>query len=722
MAIGTSTFNSSLQRASGAIQRYRGLIFPMMAMSLILVILIPLPTAVLDVLLIANITLSAVVLLTVMYMNGPLEFSSFPSLLLSLTLLRLVLNTATTRLILTNADGTTSAAGHVIEEFAGFVAAGSLAVGVIIFLIITIIQFVVITKGATRIAEVAARFTLDAMPGKQMAIDADLSAGLINEEEARRRRENITREADFYGAMDGASKFVRGDAIAGVIITIVNILGGLYVGIVEKDLPIMQCLEVFTKLTIGDGLAAQIPAFLVSIAAGMIVTRSTAKTNMGEELLGQVTSRPIAMVLASAFLGVLMFTPLPTVPLLLMGVGVGGLGYTLFGRTQREAAEVQKAKASRPKEPEKIEACLAIDAMELEVGYGLVRFVDKKQGGDLLDRITNIRRQVATELGLIVPPIRIRDNVQLEPNQYAIKLRGAVIARGDLLPGRLLAIDSGAVTDPLHGIETREPAFGLPAMWINEDERATAEHRNYTVVEPSSVLATHLTEIVRRHAAELLTRQDLSRLLDNLKERSPKIVEETIPDVIKIGDVQAVLQNLLRERVPIRDLETILETLGDWAPRTKDPEVLTEYVRNALARTICEQYRDSDNSIHGVTLDPALEDAVNGHVERTERGSYLTMPPALANRIIAAVRNEVDAAATKTAGKPPVVFASPQVRPFVRRLIETALPSVAVLGYGEIVRGVNVRTHGMVALDNPVERQGQVVTDGVENVSSPVHV
>ncbi|GMU33523.1 MAG: flagellar biosynthesis protein FlhA [Planctomycetia bacterium] len=711
-----------LIKALNLLHEQRGLVYPVLAMSLILVILVPLPTPILDLLLIANIAFSAVVLLTVMYINGPLEFSSFPSLLLSLTLLRLVLNTATTRLILTNADGTTGAAGKVIEEFAGFVAAGSLAVGVIIFLIITIIQFVVITKGATRIAEVAARFTLDAMPGKQMAIDADLSAGLINEDEARRRRENITREADFYGAMDGASKFVRGDTIAGIIITLINILGGLYVGIVEKDLPITQCLEVFTKLTIGDGLSAQIPAFLVSIAAGMIVTRSTARTNMGEELISQVTSRPVAMMLSGGFLLVLMFTPLPTTPLMLMAGGVGGLGYLLLGQTKRKETEAVHAKAAKPKEPEKIETCLTVDALELEVGYGLIRLVDKKQGGDLLDRVTNIRRQIASDMGLIVPPIRIRDNVQLEPNQYSVKLRGASIARGDLIPGRLLAIDSGAVSEMVHGIETNEPAFGLPALWIAEDDRSTAEHRNYTVVEPSSVLATHLTEIIRKHAAELLTRQDVTRLLDHLKEKSPKLVEEIVPDQLKIGEIQSVLQNLLRERVPIRDLETILETLGDWAGRTKDAEILTEYVRNALARTLCEQYRDSDNTIHGVTLDPSLEELIAGHVERTDRGSYLTVPPALANRIVAAVRNEVDAAAARASGKPPVVFTSPQVRQWVRRLVESALPTVAVLGYGEVVRGVNIRTHGMVALDLPVDGQGKGMTDGSENVSSPVNV
>jgi flagellar biosynthesis protein FlhA len=711
---------TQLTRAMDAIHLHRGAVLPVMAMTLVLVVLIPLPTPVLDVLLIANITLSAVVLLTVMYMNGPLEFSSFPSLLLSLTLLRLVLNTATTRLILTNADGTTGAAGRVIQEFSDFVAAGSLAVGVIIFVIITVIQFVVITKGATRIAEVAARFTLDAMPGKQMAIDSDLSAGLINEEEARRRRENVTREADFYGAMDGASKFVRGDTIAGIIITLVNILGGLYVGIVEKDLPIMQCIEVFSRLTIGDGLAAQIPAFLVSIAAGMIVTRSTAKTNMGEELIQQITSRPISLLLTGGFLLVLMLTPLPTVPLMLMATGVGGLGWMLFGASARRQKESVKTKAARAAEPEPIETCLNVDAMELEVGYGLIRLVDKKQGGDLLDRIGNIRRQIATEMGLIVPPIRIRDNVQLQPNQYAFKLRGAVIARGDLIPDRLLAIDSGAVAEPMHGIEAREPAFGLPALWITEAERSAAENRNYTVVETTSVLATHLTELIHKYAAELLTRQEVNRLIDHLKQRSPKLVEELIPDPLKTGEVQAVLQNLLRERVPIRDLEAILETLGDWAGRTRDPEVLTEYARAALARTICEQYRDDQNVIHGVTLDPALEDLIQGHVERTERGAYLAVPPKTAASVVAAVRKEIEAASARSGAKPPVVFAQPQIRQWVRRLIEAALPNVAVLGYAEIVRGIDVRTHGMVTVAQPPE-ETEFAHESA-NVSSPVHV
>jgi len=687
-------------RATNFIHEHRGIAFPILAMSLILVILIPLPTPVLDFLLVANITLSAVVLLTVMYMNGPLEFSSFPSLLLSMTLLRLVLNTATTRLILTNADGTTAAAGRVIEEFSGFVAAGSIAVGVIIFVIITVIQFVVITKGATRIAEVAARFTLDAMPGKQMAIDADLSAGMIDEGEARRRRENITREADFYSAMDGSSKFVRGDAIAGIIITLVNILGGIYVGMVEKNLDLMQCLEVFTKLTIGDGLVTQVPAFLVSIAAGMIVTRSTAKSSMGEELIGQLTSRPIAMILACGFLVILLATPLPKPPLLMIGTGVGGIGYMLIGRQKKEVVAQQRKQETKPKEPEKIEKCLTVDALELEVGYGLIKLVDKKQGGDLLDRIQNIRRQVATELGILVPPIRIRDNVALQPNEYVVKMRGARIAKGETMPGHYLAIDSGAVSEPIHGMETKEPAFGLDAIWIPESDRATAEHRNYTVVGPSSVLSTHLTELIKRYAAELLTREDVNKLIEHLKETSPKLVEEVIPDIMKMGEVQAVLSLLLKERVPVRDLGTILETLGDWAGRTKDAEILAEYARNALARTICEQHIDNTSTIHAITLDPALEEAINANVERTDRGAFMSLPPAMATKVVTGVRNEIESAAAKSGGHSPVVIASPQVRQWVRRLIESTLPNVAVLGYNEIVRGVNVRTHGMVTIDH----------------------
>lgn len=688
-------------RVFRVIEANRGLFFPIAAASLLLVILFPLPPWLLDMLLVLNITLSAIVLMAVMYMNGPLDFAAFPSVVLSLTLFRLVLNTASTRLILSNATQGTQAAGKVIETFGAFVAGGSLAIGVIIFVIIMVIQFVVITKGATRIAEVAARFTLDGMPGKQMAIDADLNAGLIDEAEAKRRREEITREADFYGAMDGASKFVRGDAVAAILITFINILGGFYVGKMEVEPPmtLRDCLTVFTQLSIGDGLSSAIPAFTVSIGAAMLVTRSTARTNMGEEIITQLTSRPTALALAAVFLGMLVFTPLPTFPLLLFGGGCSGLAY-LVSRSNKQTAAVEAAKTKADaKKTEKVETMLAVDPMELEVGYGLIQLVDRKQGGDLLDRITNIRKQMATDIGIIVPPIRIRDQLRLEPNQYIVKIKGIEVNRGEVMPNHLLAINSGLASSPISGIETKEPAFGLPALWIEQEQRHEAEHRNYTVVEASSVLATHLTEIIKQHSAELLTRQQVTRLLDNLKERSPKLVEEVVPDPIKTGDLQKVLQNLLRERVPIRDLETILETLADWAPRTKDVDVLTEYVRHSMSRAICGTYRGEDGTIAVITLDPQVEDLINSHLERSDHGTYLTLPPATQGQLVTAVREQVEAA-LRSGIKTPVVLCSPQVRSWIRRLIESAMPYVAVLGYNEIVRGVEVRSQGMVVLND----------------------
>jgi len=667
------------------------------------VILIPLPTWLMDILLAGNVTLSAVVLLTVMYMIHPLEFSVFPSLLLTLTLFRLVLNTATTRLILTNGPQGTDAAGDVIRVFGEFVAAGSLAVGIIIFIIIIVIQFVVITKGATRIAEVAARFTLDGMPGKQMAIDADLNAGLIDEGEAKRRRQEISSEADFYGAMDGASKFVRGDAIAGIIITFVNILGGLYVGMVEAGMPVYECLQTFTRLTIGDGLVSQVPAFIVSLAAGMLVTRSTAKRSMGDEMIGQLGAQPVALGLAAVFLGMLALTPLPKMPLLLLGAALVGAALVLSrGRAAEAKSEADKAQAAatRAAKAEPVEKQLLPDAMELEVGYGLISLVDREKGGDLLDRIGRLRREMAFEIGVIVPPIRIRDNRQLEPNRYRILIRGVDVAEGEIMPGHRLAIDSGLATEPLGGIETVEPAFGLKAFWVGEEEQATAEHRNYTVVDAAGVLTTHVTEVVKQHADELLTRQETNRLLDNLREKSPKIVEDVIPDPLKTGDVQKVLQNLLRERVPIRDLETILETLGDWGARTKDTDVLTEYVRNALARTICQMFRDEGNLIHCVTLDPSLEEQINSHVDRSERGAFLTLPPAAQNKIVEAVNTQIQQSIPLSGGRTPVILCSPQVRAWVRRLVEPVLPRVGVLAYNEIVRGVDVKSLGMVVLND----------------------
>jgi flagellar biosynthesis protein FlhA len=682
------------------ISRNRGLLFPAAAASLIFVILIPLPTLVLDFLLTLNILLSAVVLITVMYLGAPTEFSSFPSLLLALTLLRLVLNVATTRLILTNTNDGTSAAGHVVEAFGTFVAGNSLPVGVIIFVIITVIQFVVITKGATRIAEVAARFALDGMPGKQMAIDADLNAGAIDDKEARRRRAAVAQEADFFGAMDGASKFVRGDAIAGILITLVNVLGGLYVGSFEGGLPIMQSLEQFTKLSIGDGLSSQVPAFIISIAAAMLVTRNSAQSNMGEDVLKQLLGKPVALGLAATFLSVMILTPLPKIPIITLAAGCGLLAF-IVRRHRIEAvalaAQTAKTESARPK-PAAIEDNLHVDAMELQIGFGLVRLVDRARGGDVLDRIAGLRKQIAADLGIVLPPIRIHDNATLEPNAYSFLLRGQEIARGELHPDQLLAIDAGITSEPIGGIATQEPAFQLPAWWIPESDRERAERLGYTVVEPSGVLITHLTELAKRHAPDLLTRADTQKLLDHLKQSNAGLYDEVIPSLMKVGEVQKVLQNLLRERVPVRDLEAILETLGDWAPKTKDPEILTEYVRHTLARTICGQYRDAQGCLNCITLDPRTEDYIQGNIRRTEHGSTLAIPPDRQSELLQKVRAQLESASA-TAGGTVAIVCSPPVRLWVRRMLETVLPQTPVLGLNELVRGVDVRAHGVVSIN-----------------------
>ncbi|NLX60436.1 MAG: flagellar biosynthesis protein FlhA [Phycisphaerae bacterium] len=691
------------------IARHRGIILPLAVIGLILVIVVPLPPWMLDILLACNITLSITVLLTTLYVNKPLDFSVFPSLLLALTLFRLVLNVASTRLILTipdrasDASAAGDAAGKVIEAFAQFVAGGNLAVGVIVFAILVIIQFVVITKGATRISEVAARFTLDGMPGKQMAIDADLNAGLITEAEARQRRESISQESDFYGAMDGASKFVRGDAIAGIIITIVNILGGFYVGMVEKGWAVGECLSLFTRLTIGDGLVTQVPSFIISISAGLIVTRSASRSDLGREMISQLTSRPIAMVIAAVFLLLMAAVGLPPVPLTVLAMTCLATAWFLnksgAAARQRETAKTKQAsqqqQQKKPQSPD--DGLILVDAMELEIGYGLIRLVDAAQGGDLLDRISMIRRQVALELGIIVPPIRIRDNMRLDPNEYRVRIKGNTVARGEARVGMFLAMDSGVAAGELPGgIRTREPAFGLPAWWIGEDQRQRAEMLNYTVVDASSVLATHLTELIRNHASELLTREEVNKLIKSLKEKAPSVVDEVVPSVMKVGDIQKVLQNLLRERVAVRDLETILETLGDWAPRTSDIDVLTEYVRNSLARSLCDQYVGADGVLRVVTLDPALEDRISAHIEHNERGSFLTMPPDVARNVAREIADAVRPLVN--GGYPPVVLTSPQIRAQVKRIADTVLPNLAVLSFNEIVRGVKVESMGMAEL------------------------
>jgi flagellar biosynthesis protein FlhA len=682
--------------------RYQDLVLPIGLIASILVILIPLPAFVLDLLLAANITLSVVILLTTIYVRTPLEFNVFPSLLLATTLGRLVLNVASTRLILTRGgiDGL-EAAGHVIRAFGEFVAGDQIVVGIIIFVIIVVIQFVVITKGATRISEVAARFALDGMPGRQMAIDADLNAGIIDEKEAQRRREEITQQADFFGAMDGASKFVRGDAIAGIVITLVNVLGGFVIGVFQQGMGFAEAAEVFTRLTIGDGLVSQVPAFLVSLAAGLITTRSSQKSDLPMQFLAQVFHSPRALAVAAGFLCVLVLTNLPKVPLLALGAGCSGLALVL---TRTRKAEEQKlaAKAKADEQAKKptedrIEDFLAIDPMEVEIGAGLVKLASPKYGGDLLPRITAVRQSVAADIGIILPKVRIRDNIRLGENDYRIKIANNPVAAGEVLPGKLLALDSGVTTGKIAGIETRDPAFGQPAIWIEAGLADKAAMLGYTAVEPTAVLATHLQEVVRRHADELLTRDAAKHLIDEVKKTSPAVVEELIPQQMKLAEVQQVLQMLLREEVPIRQLGLILETLGDYAGKTRDLVLLTEYVRHRLARTICSRYRDAEGRIFVVTLDPALEDRIQAGIEHTERGLFLRTPPATVEKICEAIAAELGKLTRQ--GRKPIVLVSPALRAGLKQLTSGNLPRLIVLSFNEITRDTKVEIVGIVSSD-----------------------
>ena len=703
---------TQMPRVFDWVARYRHLLVPLSFLALLIVLLIPLPPPVMDLMISANIALAAVVLMTTIYMLRPLDFSVFPSLLLGTTLIRLVLNIASTRLILT-ADADTPAeatavAGNVIQAFGHFVAGESIIVGAIIFIILVVVQFVVITKGATRMSEVAARFTLDAMPGKQMAIDADLSAGLIDEADARKRRDEIMREADFYGAMDGASKFVRGDAIAGIIITLVNIVGGFAIGALEKGWTMAESMSVFTRLTIGDGLASQVPSFIIAIAAGLIVARTSDHETIGEEIPRQLTSQPIALYLIGGFLSVLAFTPLPTVPLLATGAALGTLAYSMgfIGRHRKHLreAEVRAEAAQLPSDQSPVEELLHVDTLEIEIGYGLVGLVDTARGGDLLERIAMIRRQLAAEIGLVVPPVRIRDNVQLAANTYHIKLRGAVIGQGNVYPNLQMAMDSGLATGTLDGIADKEPAFGLEALWIEPQLKQRAETMNYTVVDAASVLATHLTELIKRHAHEILSREEVNHLLEQLKSKSPKLVEETVPGVIKAVELQKVLQNLLRERIPIRDLEAIVETLGEWAAHTKDIDVLTEYVRNTLRRTISRLYSEQDNNgkfrLFCVTLDPVVGDLINGYIDRGPGGTTMSVPPQVANAIAAAVAKTAEP--LLAAGHQLVVLTGPTVRAGLKQILAGLLPNAAVLSYNEVVEDLDVESMGLVQLEHSV--------------------
>jgi flagellar biosynthesis protein FlhA len=694
--------------ASGTVSRQGGMMFPLARLqdlvlpigliASVLVIMVPLPPWLMDVLLSANIAIAIIMILTTVYVKTPLEFSIFPSLLLATTLFRLVLNVATTRLVLTRGGKFgLSAAGDVIRAFGEFVAGDNIVVGLIIFVIIVLIQFVVITKGATRISEVAARFALDGMPGRQMAIDADLNAGVIDEKEAQRRRQDITRQADFFGAMDGASKFVRGDAIAGIIITLINIVGGLFIGVIEGGLGVQEAASIFTKLTIGDGLVSQVPAFLISLAAGLLVTRSSSESNLPAEFLNQLFSRPQALVLAGGFLLILVFTNLPTVPLLVLGGGCMGLAATLSRRTQKAKVAVDaKTKAEATKPPsERIEDYLVIDPMEVEIGVGLIRLADPNRGGDLLERIHRIRQNVAADIGIILPKVRIRDSFQLEQNQYRIKLADASVAEGVVQPGMLMAMDSGMTTGRVHGIATKDPAFGTPALWIPPATREQAEMYGYTVVEPGAVIATHLTETIRKHADEILTRDSTKHLVDELKKTSPAVVDELVPGLLKLAELQQILQVLLREQVPIRQLSSILETLGDYAGRTKDPVVLAELVRARLARVLSGKYRDASGRLFVATLDPALEDRIRAGFEHNDRGLFIRMSPQAIEatcRLIAAGMEKLT-----RQNHQPVLLVSPQIRAALRQMTAAPLPNLIVLSYNEITRDTKIESVVMIA-------------------------
>jgi flagellar biosynthesis protein FlhA len=685
----------------GFLASSRGLMFPMLIVTSVLVIVAPLPPLLLDMLLATNITAAVVILLTTIYVSRPLDFSAFPAILLGATLARLVLNVASTRLILTRgATHGTSAAGGVIEAFGKFVSGDNIVIGLIIFIILVAIQFLVITKGATRISEVAARFALDGMPGKQMAVDADLNAGLVTQEEAKQRRTEITEQADFYGSMDGASKFVRGDAIAGIVITLINIAGGLFVGMVQNGMPFGKAVQVFTALTIGDGLVTQIPAFLISLAAGLIATRTSEKSNLPRDVVTQMFRYPEAMFLAAAFLACLSMTGLPTGPMLILGIGCAaiGIGLRRGAKVEQAAQEQQAVQEQTAKKPEpKPEDNLFIDPMELELGVGLIRLADPASGGDLLDRISRVRHKIAQELGIILPKVRVRDNIRLGQRQYQIKIRDSAIAWGEAYLDGYLAIDSGTTSGDIPGLSTIEPAFGRPAKWIEAQHKERAELQGYNVVEPSAVIITHLTEVVREHSAELLTRQQVHQLLDNLRDTSPKVVDELIPDLLKTPQLHQVLNNLLQERVPIRDLEVILETLGDYADRTKDLGILTEYVRHSLSRTICRQYRDQNRLLRAVTLDPALEDILSGGFDYGERGLVVKLSPQIAETVTRGLMEELEKLVT--VGHPPVVLCSPQVRAGLKQITSAALPKLAVLSLSEITRDTDVESVGQVGAD-----------------------
>ncbi|HEX2944697.1 MAG TPA: flagellar biosynthesis protein FlhA [Clostridia bacterium] len=666
---------------------------PIIVVGVVLAFIIPLPGFMLDVLLAINIMLSVIILLNTVYMRESLQLSIFPSLLVITTMYRLALNVSSARLIIGKGE-----AGKVIAGFGTFVGGNDLVVGFIIFLLITLVNFIVITRGSERVAEVAARFTLDAMPGKQMAIDADLNSGLINDTEAKERRKKIQREADFYGAMDGASKFVKSDAIMGIIITILNIIGGLIMGMVSRGETITEALSTYTILTIGDGLVSQIPALMISTATSFIVTRAASESDISTDFLKQIFSNPKVLYIASG-LSLVLAIFLPPIPFLFSCAILAFLGYTISKQQvadlKQQEVRVEENEVEEIRKPENVVSLLQVDPIELEFGYGIIPLADVNQGGDLLDRVVMIRRQLALELGMIVPIIRLRDNIQLAPNEYQIKIKGVEVARGDLMLDNYLAMNPGLVEEEIDGIKTTEPAFGLPAIWINDAQRDRAEMLGYTVVDSPSIIATHLTEIIKKHAHELMGRQEVQTLVDNIKQNYPVIVDELIPKLMTVGEVQKVLANLLKEGISIRDMVTILETLADYASITHDADMLTEYVRQALGRAISKKFFTEQKS-SVITLDPRLEQVIMESLQKSETGSYLTLEPSVTNTILGSLTKQVQKLAQL--GQQPIVLASPVVRLYFKKLADQAIPGLVVLSYNELDPNLEIQSVGTVSV------------------------
>lgn len=663
------------------------------------VMVVPLPPVVLDLFLAFSIAVSIGIMLMSIYARKPLDFSTFPSVLLVTTLLRLSLNVASTRNILLNgASEGTKAAGHIIEAFGEFVVGGNFAVGIIIFIILVVINFIVITKGAGRVAEVSARFTLDAMPGKQMAIDADLNAGLIDDKEAKRRRAEVAQEADFYGSMDGASKFVRGDAIAGILITAINIIGGIIVGVAQQDMSFSDASRTFTLLTVGDGLIAQIPALIISTAAGIITTRNTSSDALGDQVNKEFAAHPKAFYITAGAIAIFGLIPgFPGLPFMMIGGLIAFTGFRIEkNKEHAKAAEVSNAVNETKAKVETLESLLPVELVQLEVGYGIVSIVDAEQNGDLLERISHIRKQFALDWGIILPSVRIKDNLELKPGGYSIKMKGLEIAKGELMPDHMMAMDPGTVIEQMEGIETKEPVFGLPAIWITDDRKDEAQYNGYTVVDLSTIVATHLTEVLKANLSELFGRQELVNVLENFKENNPKIVSDLVPDIMPLGTVLKVLQCLLREGVSIRDLRTILETLAEFGTSTKDPEALTEYVRQALYRTITEKIKGSQGDVPLFTLDRALEETVARSIIHTDHGSQLNLDPKVTQTILASLNEKIEEATSQ--GEKMVVLCSPVIRRHFKRLTEKFIPNMIVVSHNELSPEVNIRSLGTVRL------------------------